>query len=64
MGCRLRKSLQHGNKYLPRQATGVSNFLQDQLAEIKQKLEQSERDLIAYAQKEQIVNLDDKARVI
>jgi capsular exopolysaccharide synthesis family protein len=36
------------------------NFLQDQLAQIKLKLEQSERDLVAYAQKEQIVNLDDK----
>jgi polysaccharide biosynthesis transport protein len=36
------------------------NFLQDQLAQIKLKLEQSERGLVAYAQKEQIVNLDDK----
>ncbi len=36
------------------------NFLQDQLAQIKLKLEQSERELLAYAQKEQIVNLDDK----
>ena len=36
------------------------NFLQDQLSKTKQKLEQSERDLVAYAQKEQIVNLDDK----
>ena len=36
------------------------NFLQDQLAQIKMKLEQSERELVGYAQKEQIVNLDDK----
>jgi polysaccharide biosynthesis transport protein len=36
------------------------NFLQDQLAQIKLKLEQSERDLVAYAQKEQIVNFDDQ----
>lgn len=36
------------------------NFLQDQLAKTKQKLEQSERDLVAYAQKQQIINLDDK----
>jgi polysaccharide biosynthesis transport protein len=36
------------------------SFLQDQLAQMKQKLERSERDLVAYAQKEQIVNLDDK----
>ena len=36
------------------------NFLQEQLAQIKLKLEQSERDLVDYAQKEQIVNLDDK----
>lgn len=36
------------------------NFLQDQLAQIKLKLEQSEREIVAYAQKEQIVNLDDK----
>lgn len=36
------------------------DFLQDQLAQIKLKLEQSERDLVAYAQKQQLVNLDDK----
>jgi polysaccharide biosynthesis transport protein len=36
------------------------NFLQDQLAQIKLKLEQSERTLVAYAQKQQIVNLDDR----
>jgi polysaccharide biosynthesis transport protein len=36
------------------------NFLQNQLAKTKLKLEQSERDLVAYAKKEQIVNLDDK----
>jgi polysaccharide biosynthesis transport protein len=36
------------------------NFLQDQLAKTKQKLEQSERDLVAYAQKDQIVNLGDQ----
>ncbi|MGB7088456.1 MAG: polysaccharide biosynthesis tyrosine autokinase [Methylovirgula sp.] len=36
------------------------NFLQDQLAKTKLKLEQSERDLVGYAKKEQIVNLDDK----
>jgi capsular exopolysaccharide synthesis family protein len=34
------------------------NFLQDQLAQTKLKLEESERDLMAYAQKEQIVHLD------
>jgi polysaccharide biosynthesis transport protein len=34
------------------------NFLQDQLAQIRLKLEQSERELVAYAQKEQIVHLD------
>lgn len=36
------------------------HFLQDQLAQIKLKLEASERQLVAYAQKEQIVNLGDK----
>lgn len=36
------------------------NFLQDQLAQTKQKLEQSERALVAYAQKEQIVTLNDQ----
>lgn len=36
------------------------NFLQDQLSEIKLKLEQSERGLVAYATKEQIVNFDNK----
>ncbi len=36
------------------------DFLQDQLAQMKLKLENSERGLVAYAQKQQIVNLDDK----
>jgi polysaccharide biosynthesis transport protein len=36
------------------------NFLQDQLAQTKQKLEQSERALVTYAQKEQIVTLNDQ----
>jgi polysaccharide biosynthesis transport protein len=36
------------------------NFLQDQLAQMKLKLEQSEQELVTYAQKQQIVNLDEQ----
>ena len=37
------------------------DFLEKRLAEVKDKLEQSERDLVAYAAKQQIIQLSDKS---
>lgn len=39
-------------------------FLEDQLSQLKLKLETSERELIAFAQKEQIISIDDEKRSI
>ncbi len=38
-------------------------FLEEKLQQVKLKLEESERQVVAYAQKEGIVNVDDKASV-
>jgi len=40
------------------------SFLEDRLQQLKVKLEDSEKELVVYAQKEQIVNVDDKQSLI
>ena len=40
------------------------SFLEDRLQQLKVKLEDSEKELVAFAQKEQIVNVDDKQSLV
>ncbi len=44
--------------------TYARNFLQERLAQVKTKLEESERELLDYASREQIVAIDQKENVI
>lgn len=45
-------------------STYARNFLQERLQQVKLKLEDSERQLVGFARKEQIVNVDDKQNIV
>ncbi len=42
----------------------AKGYLEDRLAQLKQKLEDSERELVTFAQKEQILSIDDRQPLI
>ena len=45
-------------------STYARNFLQERLQQVKAKLEDSERQLVDFARKEQIINVDDKQNTV
>ncbi|HAS51407.1 MAG TPA: exopolysaccharide biosynthesis protein [Gammaproteobacteria bacterium] len=45
-------------------STYARTFLQERLQQVKVKLEDSERDLVAFARQEQIISVDDKQNIV